>query len=123
MPTSGSPWGDVWVWVLPVFQELLRLLQQLLCAGEVLKLAQVHIMSVVSPPNHATAQFPSVVVALSCPSRQSPNSQERFERKDSAHPLQSRIGDIAIRLEQGPDVERLAAPEVTVHGPVEGELQ
>lgn len=41
----------------------------------------------------------------------------------AAYPLQSRIGDISVFLEERPDVERLAAPEVAVHRPIEGQLQ
>lgn len=37
--------------------------------------------------------------------------------------LLSRVADVSVGLEQGPDVEGLPPPEVSVHGPVQGELQ
>ena len=42
---------------------------------------------------------------------------------DISHPLQTWIGNIAVLLEEGADVKRLAPPEVAMHRPVESELQ
>lgn len=47
----------------------------------------------------------------------------RSTRDGVAYPLQSRIGDIPVVLEEGADVERLATPEVAMHRPVESQLQ
>jgi len=37
--------------------------------------------------------------------------------------LLSRLRDMLVRFEERADVDRLPAPEVSVNGPVEGELQ
>lgn len=41
----------------------------------------------------------------------------------STHSLLSRLCDVLIGFEEGTDVQRLAAPDVAVDGPVEGELE
>ena len=41
----------------------------------------------------------------------------------TAYSLLSRLRDVLVRFEEGADVDRLPAPEVSVDGPVEGELQ
>jgi hypothetical protein len=38
-------------------------------------------------------------------------------------PLLSRVRHIAVCLEQGANIDRLAAPKLSMHGPVERELQ
>ena len=40
-----------------------------------------------------------------------------------AYLLLSRLCDVLVGFEEAADVERLAAPEVAVHGPVEGEFE
>jgi len=40
-----------------------------------------------------------------------------------AYSLLPWLGDVLVRLEEGADVDSLPAPEVSVDGPVEGELQ
>ncbi len=39
------------------------------------------------------------------------------------YPLLPRLCDMLVRFEEGADVERLAAPEISVYCPVEGELE
>lgn len=40
-----------------------------------------------------------------------------------SYSLLSRLGDVLVRFEEGTNVERLAAPEVSVDGPVERQFQ
>ncbi len=40
-----------------------------------------------------------------------------------AYSLLTGVGHVPVRLEEGPDVERLASPDGAVHRPVERELQ
>ena len=40
-----------------------------------------------------------------------------------AYPLLSGLGDVLVGFEEGADVHGLAAPDVAVDGPVEGELE
>lgn len=40
-----------------------------------------------------------------------------------AYSLLTGVGHVPVRLEEGPDVERLAPPDGAVHRPVERELQ
>lgn len=41
----------------------------------------------------------------------------------ATHPLLSRLGDVPVGLEEPAQVQGLAAPEIAVDAPVEGELQ
>ena len=47
----------------------------------------------------------------------------RLVKCATAYSLLSRLRDVLVRFEKRADVDRLAAPEVSVNGPVEGELQ
>lgn len=60
---------------------------------------------------------PENSVQASCP------EQSREGLKGSAYPLLSWIVDVLVGLEQGPYVDGLAAPEVSVDSPVESQLQ
>jgi hypothetical protein len=46
-----------------------------------------------------------------------------FSSGRGAYPLLSGLCDVLVGLEETADVQGLAAPDVTVDGPVEGELQ
>jgi hypothetical protein len=39
------------------------------------------------------------------------------------YPLLSRLCDVLVRFKERPYVHRLSAPEISVDGPVEGELE
>lgn len=41
----------------------------------------------------------------------------------AAYSLLPRIGDVLVGLEEGPYVDGLAAPKLSMHGPVESQLQ
>ena len=43
--------------------------------------------------------------------------------RDMTYPLLSRLGDVPVGFEKGADVDGLAAPEVSMNGPVESKLQ
>lgn len=55
------------------------------------------------------------------------SQQERrrivMESRSMTHPLLSGVANVLVCFEEGADVEGLAAPEVSVDRPVEGELQ
>lgn len=40
-----------------------------------------------------------------------------------SYPLLSRLRDVLVGFEEAANVECLAAPEVAIHGPVEGEFE
>lgn len=42
---------------------------------------------------------------------------------DVAHSLLSGLADVGVGFEEGADVHGLAAPEVSVDGPVKGQLE
>lgn len=48
---------------------------------------------------------------------------ERRVYMGQTHPLLSRLGNVLLGLEELADVQGLAAPEVSVDAPVEGELE
>lgn len=57
----------------------------------------------------------------------SPTEPVRLQRvvhlPEPAYLLLSGLRDVLVGFEEAAEVERLAAPEVAVHGPVEGELE
>jgi hypothetical protein len=42
---------------------------------------------------------------------------------EASHPLLSRLANVAVGFKEGANVHGLAAPEVTVDGPVESQLE